>query len=345
MSSIPFCIIEKPYMIWAADVRADNEHFLTRLDANLYYRVAHNIIGARQRDEEAECAATDENGDDQARKDVSTLSRLLWHHGMETLVMLLGAYIQAPSAVHAYFLKSKTEDAAQMAGFLSREECPKYHRLEGGPFSLVSLLKDIHRCAGWQQQHDTIVERFVRALRDMLNDYVGEKHRAEYNSIKHGLRASHGRFALAVGIQEAPGIPAPPEAMQMVGFSRDASFFEIVRPLSNATKQQSKINFMTEKVSISWSLEKVLMELQLLSLLLHNTVSALRIVGGVPTGSVTFNKIANDEEFWKGYFQIGSDGVPTASFAPMIDARHVSLATDKQVFDSYKRAPIQKGTS
>lgn len=336
MSSIPFCVIEKPYMIWAADVRADNEHFLNSLDADLYYRMAHNIIGAPQPDEEAEDAATDEDGDDQDRKDVSTLSRLLWHHGMETLVMLLGAYIQAPSAVHAYFLKSKTEDAVQMAGFLAREECPKYHRLEGAPFSLVSLLNGIHRCAGWQQ-HDTIVERFARALRYMLSDYVDEKHRAEYNSIKHGLRASHGRFALAVGIQEAPGIPAPPEAMQMVGFSRDASFFEIVKPLGNATKQQSKINFMTEQVSVAWSLEKVLMELQLLSLLLHNIVSALRITAGAPTGSVTFNKVAEDEEFWEMYFQIGSSGVPTASFAPVIDARHISLATDKQVFGSYKR--------
>jgi hypothetical protein len=344
MTSIPFCVIEKPYMIWAADVRADNEHFLTRLDADLYYRMAHNIIGAPQSDEEAEDAATDKDGDDQDRKDVSTLSRLLWHHGMETLVMLLGAYIQAPSAVHAYFLKSKTEDAVQMAGLLSREECPKYHHLEGAPFSLVSLLNGIHRCARWQQ-HDIIVERFARTLRNMLSDYVDEKHRAEYNSIKHGLRASHGRFALAVGIQDAPGIPAPPEAMQMVGFSRDASFFEIVKPLSNTTKQQSKINFMTEQVSVSWSLEKVLMELQLLSLLLHNTVSALRIVGGAPTGSVTFNKVADDEEFWEVYFQIGSGGVPTASFAPVIDARHISLATDKRVFDSYKRPQTQSRTS
>lgn len=335
MTSIPFCVIEKPYMIWAPDVRADNEHFLKRLDADLYYRMAHNIIGAPQPDEDAKDAATDEGGDDQERADVSTLSRLLWHHGMETLVMLFGAYIQAPSAVHAYFLKSKTEDAVQMAGFLSREECPKYHRLQGASFSLISLLNGIHRCAGWQQ-HDTIVGRFARALRYMLSDYVDEKHRAEYNSIKHGLRASHGRFALAVGIQEAPGIPAPPEAMQMVGFSRDAIFFEIVKPLSGATRQQSKINFMTEQVSVSWSLEKVLIELQLLSLLLHNTVSALRIVGGAPTGSVTFNKITDDEEFWEMYFQIGSSGVPTASFAPVIDARHISLATEKQIFDSYR---------
>lgn len=250
--------------------------------------------------------------------------------------MLLGAYIQAPSAVHAYFLKSKTDDAVQMAQLLLQERCPRYHRLEGAPFSLISLLNGIHRCASWEQ-HDTIVERFANALRNMLRDYVDEKHRWEYNSIKHGLRASHGRFGLAVGVQEAPGIPAPPEAMQIIGSSRDASFFEVAKPLSNATKQQSKINFMTERVSVSWSLEKVLMDLQLLSLLLHNIVSALRIVGGAQAGSVTFHKIADDEAFWETYSQIELSGVPTTSFASVIDARVTKPATDKQVFSSYKR--------
>jgi hypothetical protein len=339
MTFVPFCVIEKPYMIWAADAPADNEHFLKCLDANLYYRMAHNIIGANQPHEEAKQPATKNVEGDQDRKDVSTLSRLLWHHGVETLVMLLGAYIQAPSAVHAYFLKSKTEDAVQMANLLLLEESPKYHRLEGAPFSLVSLLNGIHRCAGWQQ-HDVILERFARALRYMLSDYVDDNHRAEYNSIKHGLRASHGRFALAVGIEDVPGTPAPPEAMHTVGFSRDASFFEIVKPLTNATKQQSKINFMTEQVSVSWSLERVLMDLQLLSFLLHNTVSALRIAAGAPPKSVTFNKVADDEKFWSLYLQIGSGGVRTTSFAPVIDASDILLATDKQVFDSYKRRKI-----
>jgi hypothetical protein len=338
MNSVPFCVIEKPFMIWSADVGADNEDFLKRLDTDLYYRMAHTIFGCSETNRDTEGQAAEHPEVDHGRRDVSSLSRLLWHHGMETLVMLLGAYIQAPSAVHAYFLKSKTEDALQMAGLLSREECPKYHRLEGASFSIISLLNGIHRYAGWQE-HDTVVERFARALRYMLIDYLDESHRAEYNSIKHGLRASHGRFALAVGMEDVPGVPARPEAMQLIGSSRDASFFEVAKSLHNATKQQSKINFMTEQVSITWSLEKVIMELQLLSLLLQNTVSALRIAVGAPAGSVKFVKIANDDGFWDLYFQIESSAVPTASSAPAIDARDYSLANEKQIFASYLRRP------
>lgn len=43
MKSVPFCIVEKPYMIWSADVAEDNANFLERIDANLYYRTAHTI--------------------------------------------------------------------------------------------------------------------------------------------------------------------------------------------------------------------------------------------------------------------------------------------------------------
>lgn len=80
----------------------------------------------------------------------------------------------------------------------------------------MNLLNGIHLYAGWDAR-DAIVERFARAFGSMLHAYASEQHRWEYNSIKHGLRASHGRFGLAVGVEELPGVPAPIEAMQMVG--------------------------------------------------------------------------------------------------------------------------------
>jgi hypothetical protein len=170
----------------------------------------------------------------------------------------------------------------------------------------------------------------------MLSDYIDEKHRAEYNSIKHGLRASHGRFELAVGIEEVPGVQASNEAMQLIGSSRDSSLFEIAKPLTNATKQQSKINFLTYQISVAWSMEKVLIELQLLSLLICNVVSELRIAAGVSPISVKFTKIADDEKFWELYFGLSSSNIRNSSFGIVIDALEVPIMTEKQVFDSYK---------
>lgn len=335
MASIPFCVVDRPFMVWGDDLAGDNVNFLERVDASLYYRTAHELLARPAHSGDGDEGVSNLEENEQGRKDISSLSRLLWHHGMETLVMMLGAYMQAPSAAPAYFLKCRTEDAIQLAKLLLEERRPKYNRLNDTPFTLVSLLNGIHLCAGWIDR-DVVVGRLARALRGMLSDYGDEEPRWEYNSIKHGLRASHGRFGIAVGVQEAPGIPAPPEDMDMVGFSRDASFFDVAKPLRNATKQASKAHFLMGKVSVAWSLEKVLCELQLLSLLLHNTVSALRIVGGSAARTVTFNKIADDELFWEFYFGLHAGNVPTATMAIDIDARKMNLPTEKQIFDSYR---------
>lgn len=328
----PFCVVERPFQLWGHDVAQDNIDFLTRVDAAFYWRAAHQFIGEPAAEEEA---GTDES--DAERKDVASLARLLWHHGAETLVMMVGAYMQAPGAVHGYFLKCRTEDAITVAKSLAQGERLKYDRLVGKEFSLTNLLSGIHRCAGWSE-HDERVSRLCRAFRSVLRDFIRDEQRHEYNSIKHGLRAHHGRFAMAVGIQEAPGIPAPPEAMEFIGGSRDASFFDVARPLQNATKQVSKINFKTDKVSVAWSLEKAIAELQLISILLNNCVSALRICNGAGAGTVQFQYVHDDESeaFWDTYFGLHAGNVSTASMGIEIDARQVKLAKEKDVFASYK---------
>jgi len=331
MQRYPFCVLERAHMLWGHDVAQDNADFLEHVDAEFYWRAAHQLIGLPS----ADGALEDE--DDQERKDISSLARLLWHHGVETLVMMLGAYMQAPGAVHGYFLKCRTEDAAGIAEILRGHQKPKFHRLSGDNFSLTNVLNGIHLCTPWPDRQDR-VNRLTAALSNILRAFTDEEHRWEYNSIKHGLRAFHGRFAIAFGIQEAPGIPAPPEAMEVIGSSRDASFFDVARPLRNATRQDSKVNFKIDKVSVAWSLEKVLAELQLLSILLHNTVSAMRIAGGAEARSVSFNYISDSEAeaFWTTYSGLRDGSVPTASMGADIDAREVKLATEKAVFASYK---------
>jgi hypothetical protein len=316
-------------MIWGVDIAADNARFLEHIDANLYYRIAQMIVSG---------PGEDGADDDKTRKDDSSLARMLWHHGVETLVMMLGAYIQAPDAAHAYFLKCKTEQAIKIGEMLLVETKPRYNRLNQGPFTLSALLNQIHQSVVWKER-DISIERFENALRKMLAEFTSEQHRWEYNSIKHGLRASHGSFGLAVGVEHIFGVAPPDEEMQMVGYSRDASFFNVARPLHFATDQQSRVNFQTEMVSVSWSLEKVICELQILSLLLHNTVSALRIAGGAKAGTITFNKVANGEAFWAQYLSLQSGSIPTASMRAEINARQLQLGTDKQVFDSYRQPP------
>ncbi|MGH6899656.1 MAG: hypothetical protein ACREJ5_24420, partial [Geminicoccaceae bacterium] len=84
-TSAPFCVIDRPFVVWSDDVDRDNKSFLESVDSFFYIRAVREFIGA-----DGDEALENELDEDQARKDVSSLARMLWHHGAETLVMLLG---------------------------------------------------------------------------------------------------------------------------------------------------------------------------------------------------------------------------------------------------------------
>lgn len=325
-------------MVWSDDVNRDLKEFLEQFDAAHYERAAHALV--RSLEEEAQSKPTSNdlpshNGNDQGRKDISSLSRLLWHHGVETLVMMLGAYLQAPGAVHAYFLKCRTEDIREIARMLLEDRLPIWNRSISGSFSIENLLQGIHHSAGWTMKEDTI-QKFALSLNEMLHSFTREEHRWEYNSIKHGLRVGHGSFALAAGIEDTPGVEASTEAMQLIGYSREASFFDIAKPLKNATKAENRVNFRLDSVSVTWSLEKVLYDLQALSFLISNTVSALKIIGGVPPGTVKFLRPSDMTQWWQQYEALHIGTVPTASFGIDIDASLIDLPTSDDVINSYR---------
>lgn len=62
----------------------------------------------------------------------------------------------------------------------------------------------------------------------------------------------------------------------------------------------------------------------------------MRVAGGAAPGTLTFNKVADDEEFWSVYFGLHAANVPTATMTIDIDARRMDLPTEKQILDSYK---------
>ena len=168
--SIPFCVIDRPFVVWSDDVSRDRDEFLKSVDADFYDRAVRILTSVPEEKGDIEKDSKNETNpkeDDQSRKDISSFARLLWHHGIETLVMMLGAYIQAPEAVQAYFLKCRTEDAVKIADALLDERPPANHRLSDVPFNITNLLQGLHLCAGWSNKDDTI-EKFRGALVDML---------------------------------------------------------------------------------------------------------------------------------------------------------------------------------
>jgi hypothetical protein len=329
--SIPFCVVDRPFVVWSDDPNADVRAFLGGIDAEFYRRSAALLMGGEsEEDDEADGSDTD----DQERRDVSSLARLLWHHGSETLVMLLGSYLQAPGAVQGYFSKCRTEDITELATLLYEERLPAYHRSSGEvQFSMITLLNGIHLHAGWENKEETI-EAYSHILVEILGSLIRPEVRFEYNSIKHGLRARHGPFSLSFGIEQSPGVLKAGEAMRELGRSRDSSYFDVPHPLNGASKNDSKTNFFLKKATVAWSLERVLCDLQILSFLIRNAVSALKIVAGVEATTCRFVRPA-EATWWDAYkgFRVGP--VITATLGREFDATGKKLPTAEAVRNSY----------
>lgn len=326
----PFCVGEQPYVLWSTTIAADCREFLGSVDTDFYDRWVHLISLPPH----VEIDPSTEN----RRPDDSSMVRLLWHHGMEMLLMLIGAFMQAPSAPHAYFVKCRSDDVVDLAELLATNTPLRYTRLKYESFSLTGLLTLIHESAPWVEGEQTI-ERFRLSLVDMMNDYIMPQARWEYNGIKHGLRARHGSFLLRVGREEVYGVPPPEEAFRTVGHSESSSTFQVPKALVGATKQDSRLNFSLDRVTVPWSLDKALCDLRIISMLANNVVSALKIVNGATIGTCRYLRIA-EQEWWDFYQSVRHSGVKSSSIGAIIDAP-TELPKRQHVFQSYEKADWQ----
>jgi hypothetical protein len=319
-----FRVIDRPYVVWSYNARAENFEFLDSIDSDFYHRTAQtfffNEAGELRFDPE----------DSGERKDVSSFARLVWNHGLETLITLLGALVQAPHAVHGFFLKCENKDCRKIAQYLLSSSIPEDNCLIRLGVDFEALVRGIHARPAWANDAE-MISNLTRALRAVLAEYDRDDLRFEYNSIKHGLRASHGRFAIAVGLQEAPGIPAPEENMSMLSDSQDGSHFLMAKSLPHATKKAAREQFSLQRSSVGWSLEKTLFDIQLFSSLIGNVVGALKIASGAKPSSVHFYLPQVDADWWEAYFAEQGPDVQNFSFGGIIEA-------PKKLEDAERRA-------
>lgn len=323
-----FRVIDRPYVVWSHNARAENLEFLDSIDSDFYHRTARTFFF----NEAGELRFDPKDSDE--RKDVSSFARLVWNHGLETLITLLGALVQAPHAVHGFFLKCQNKDCRKIANYLHSSSIPADNCLERTDIDFETLVRGIHARTAWADDA-VMIGNLTRALRAMLTEYDRDELRFEYNSIKHGLRASHGRFAIAVGSQEAPGIPAPEENMSMLSDSQDGSHFLIARSLPHATKVTAKGQFSLDKRSVGWSLEKTLFDIQLFSSLIGNVVGALKIASGAKPSSVHFFLPQVDADWWEAYFAEPWSDLRNFSFDGIMEAPENLEDAEKQAASFY----------
>jgi hypothetical protein len=119
----------------------------------------------------------------------------------------------------------------------------------------------------------------------------------EYNSIKHGFRVRSGGVTLLAGLEEEPGVPAPPENMELIGHSEFGSSFLRAESVGNLSGKQRNPNFRGRWLSLTWNPLAMTAGLILISMSIENTLSFLRIVNGEPPQTVRFIRPPENEQF------------------------------------------------
>ena len=274
---VRFAVNETPYCFWDLDVHGKNLEFINKIDPKYFQHVA-NLHGELLEGDEKQYAAA--------------ALRIAYSHGLETLFAFLCAVVQAPDCVIGWFLKYQNRDLYDLVRKINEQRFIYSkiveHRIT---WRVIADVIFMNFKTGDEGKDENLRKNFARLWRRFATDFLDQKSDVEYNSIKHGFRAKMGGFSLAIGAEDIPGVPAPPERMRTMANSVFGSSFYIPERLHNSR------NFGVSHQSLNWDPENLFHALHLISMSIHNAVASLRILHGVPLNQVPFMFSDKDETY------------------------------------------------
>jgi len=311
-----FAIDEAPFCVWEWDLHERNLAFINSIDP-AYFAYLANAHG--------QGLETD------GQKQHAALSlRTAYLHGLETLFALLFSAIQAPDCIIGWLHKYHVRDLRSLIKKVETWQ-PILSKLEIKPISWETISDTIHVALSLEdkEKEKRVKAHFATAWQRFASDLADDKIGLEYNSIKHGLRARAGGFRVAIGIEDTPGVPAPPERMHSLGGSEFGSSFFIPEKIGD-----NKLHFRVRRHSRNWKPENFVYGLHLISLSLQNILSFLKVINGVDAATVEFSWPSDEshfEESWRSVAGVTSMGMDT-----IIMPEHITPFSKDEILTVYK---------
>ncbi|WP_439643611.1 hypothetical protein [Gemmatimonas sp.] len=256
-----FVVDEKPYCMWGIDTTSQNIRFLDGVDASYFYYVASSQI-------------PNLNGPDRHRAALTI--RTTYAHALETFFALLIAAVQAPHCPLGWILRYSPGDLARMVGKINRgDHLLAITKFDGTWLGLATAINAFELAE--HQDNSRAKAQFADLWSYLASDLLDSAAITEYNSVKHGLRASSGGSVTSIG---SPGLGVQ-------AFLRSESEFGAHHFAAHKLRDNA-INFDVRDIIRNWCPHALAMRTQLVCLSIGNVVSYLRVFLGAAPDDITF---------------------------------------------------------
>lgn len=305
MQSSIFPVNDSPYCLWEIDLADRNRAFLDGLDPEYFSYLLDTYIETK----------------DEKRSLVALKIGL--HHSIETLFSLLGAFVQAPDCAYAWITKCSNADLRTFVDRVTRGDASLISKLRLPDITWKSVASAVFNTyqPGTERQVQT-VKGFASLWRSLSHELLDQAAIDEYNALKHGFRIKSGGFALAVGAEHVYGVPPPDSEMQMIGKSEHGATF---LKIENMAEGRLGPHIRSRQMSVNWSVERIILQFQLVGMSINNVVSGLKVINGYPAGTCKFLRPQEDADFDKPWNY--SVGVTSANFDFVLDEDKLPLVT------------------
>jgi len=317
MEYLRFAVGERPCCVWGWNLREGNIRFINNVNPDYFRYIA-----------KAQAAALE---DEEYASNAAVLARLEYSHGIEALISLIFASLQAPACIVGWLHQYKVGDLRTLISKVQNSE-RIYNMADMESSSWETISSTVHRGLRLEdsEKTDEIKKKYAVLWGRFAREITDPTQSLEYNSIKHGFRACPGGFQLAIGMQDSPGVPAPPERMRSLGGSDFGSEFHSLERIGNY-----KNHYRIKSHSLNWRPKNFCVGLNLISLSMHNVLSFLRVLNGEKPDGVTYlypSDLSHFDEPW-----VPVDGVRSFDVATNVPLEDVTPFDDKQILSVYKK--------
>lgn len=315
MNHFTFLVNEEPFSLWDPDPARRTAEFLDSIDPEFFSF-------------QIESHAEKLDSPDHKRR-VATVTRMAYLHGIETLMTLIGAAVQAPQAPYAWVALARTEWLRAVIERISIGDPTLHTELTQWDRTWDGFAQRVFMHCSQQEGWQGIADAYGRVWSIFAGEFLDEMNQLEYNSLKHGFRIRSAGVKLAFGLEHQYGVAPPPEEMKYLGGSETGStFYAIERAGPDESTNRSR---RSRRRTVNWEPEPMLRGLQLIDVSIRNVVSFIRVANGINPGTVQYWRLPEVEDY--AALLNDSISVRTSSFDTYIEDSQIPATTKKQLLE------------